>query len=76
MEADFSGKRSILFKFGPTIARRFIHLVVTFPSKLDAVGGFPAMETAGDTAEDELAASLAVEGDVSGLNPCPTAPSR
>jgi hypothetical protein len=61
MEADFSFERAVVLKFSPAITRRFVHLVVAFPGKLDAFGSFATMETTCDAAEGELTAELALE---------------
>src|SRR5512135_1105537 len=68
MDADFSFQRAVFLKFSPAITRGFIHLVVTLPGKLDAFGGFSAVEATRNAAEGELTAELTVEGDVRRLH--------
>src|SRR5215217_3667099 len=68
VEADLARKEPIFVEFGITGAADGIHLVEALPGEADAVRAVAAVETALDRAEDELAATLPIEGDVGGLD--------
>src|SRR5258708_4052734 len=67
MEADLAGERAVIVKFCKAVAAGFVHFVVTLPGEVGAAGRVGAIEAGGDATEEELARSLAVEGNVGGL---------
>ena len=81
VEADLARKEPIFVEFGITGAADGIHLVEALPGEADAVRAVAAVETALDRAEDELAATLPIEGRCRRARPDrgsgnPTVPSR
>jgi len=55
-------------KFGPTAGAGLVHFVVAVPGELNGIGVTRIVDGTGDAAEGELAAALAVEQNVSGLD--------
>ena len=68
MEADLARQEPILVELGITGAGGGIHLVGALPGEADAGRAVAAVEAALDRAEDELAATLPIEGDVGWLD--------
>src|SRR3954468_2496669 len=67
VKADLARERAVWNEFGGARAEGGIHLVITLPGEAHSVGAVAAVEIAVDRTEDELAASLCLEGDVGGL---------
>ena len=68
MEGYFTDERSVILKFGPTVAVGLVHLVGAAPVEGDGFVVAGAAERAGDAPEGELAFGLA-EVDVGGNHP-------
>src|SRR3954468_7537959 len=68
VEADLAHERPVLAELGAAVAAGRVHLVGALPGEGHAVAAVAAVEAAVDRAEDELAATLAVERDVGGLD--------
>ena len=67
MKADLARERAVWGEFGGASAEGGIHLVGALPGEAYPVRAVAAVEIAADRTEDELAASLRLEGDVGGL---------
>src|SRR3954454_18484550 len=67
VKADLAGERAVWGAFGGARAEGGIHLVIALPGEAYPVRAVATVEIAADRTEDELAASLRLEGDVSGL---------
>ncbi len=68
MEADTTGEGAIVFELGLAVAGGLVHLVAAGPGEADAGFCTAAVEAALDGAEDELAAAIGVELEVSGFD--------
>src|SRR4051812_12260489 len=67
VKADFAGERAVWDEFGGARAEGGIHLVIALAGEAYPVRAVAAVEITADRTEDELAASLRLEGDVGGL---------
>src|SRR3954465_3591063 len=68
VEADLAHERPVLAELGVAVAAGRVHLVGALPGEAHILGTVAAVEAAVDGAEDELAATLPIEGDVGGLD--------
>ena len=68
VEPDLAHQGPALIEFGVTIAAGRVHLVGALPGEAHILGTVAAVEAAIDGAEDKLAATLLIEGDVGGLD--------
>ncbi len=67
MEADLAFEGAVSLKFGIAVAGRLVHVVATGPGEVDVGLTVVAIQAALDGAEDELAAAINVELEVSGF---------
>src|SRR3954451_25013621 len=67
VKADLAGERAVWDEFGGARAESGIHLVIALAGEAYPVRAVAAVEITADRTEDELAASLRLEGDVGGL---------
>src|SRR3954454_20606207 len=68
VEAELAHERPVLAELGVAVAAGRVHLVGALPGEAHILGTVAAVEAAMDGAEDELAATLLIEGDVGGLD--------
>ena len=67
MEADRAFEGAVGLKLGLTISGGFVPLVASGPGEAEACPGAATVEAALDGSEDELAAAIGIELDVSGF---------